>query len=186
MRSILIVVALSLVVGTSAHAQYPTDMLFCFFGSLDICADVGGGDFLDFSCPTRAWTNYYGRVGFKILQYAGPITIEVDARRSSKSRFPVYIEWIPVEGRPQELGFCDGPGEVVAVVWGGTECYSPCEKFGPIPLRLEPGDRYALRAHWLGTETGQMTYVNCIRVTASTGLTAVESSTWGMVKRLYR
>jgi len=187
-RSYLIAVTLSLVVATSARAQYPTDMHFCFFGGLELCSDVSAGDLFDPFCPIgpRAWQSFYGRVAFEILQYAGPITIEVDAQRRKTSRFPIYIEWVPVEGRPLELGFCDGPGEVIAVVWGGSQCDSPFETFGPIRLRLQVGDRYVIRAHWLGTEIGNLTYLNCIRVTASTALTPIESGTWGMVKRLYR
>ena len=188
-RAHLIAALLSLLLATSAKAQYPTDMVFCFSSELELCADVVAGDLLDPFCPIgpRAWKSFFGRVAFEILQYAGPITIEVDAQRSIFSRFPIYIEWIPVEGRPQELGFCDGPGHVIAVVWGGSQCDSPFETFGPIWLPLEVGDRYVIRAHWVG-EPGHrhQTYLNCIRVSSPTETTPIESTTWGMVKRLYR
>src|SRR5262245_56415571 len=104
-RCHLLVVALCLTGVTSARAQYPTSMVFCLGADLDICSDVSAGDLLDPFCPIgpRVWHSYLGRVAFRVLEYAGPITLEVDAQRSIFTRFPIYIEWVPVEGRPPEL-----------------------------------------------------------------------------------
>jgi hypothetical protein len=188
MRSLIVAVAVGLLVPKDGTAQYPTDMLFCFnSGQLEACTDVGGGTLLDFDCPEKAWESFFGRVAWYPLRYIGPITIEVDARRTPSSRFPIYIEYLPLKDRPSDLGFCDGPGEVIAVVWGGTQCDSPWETFGPILLPLEVGELYFLRAHWVVDSTHH-TYLNCIRVRAQTDRapTAVESTMWGIMKNLYR
>jgi hypothetical protein len=68
-----------------AHAQYPTDMSFCVAsGDLEVCLDLGGTLLLDLACPTWAWESYYGRMAWNPLRYVGPITIEVEARRTAE------------------------------------------------------------------------------------------------------
>jgi hypothetical protein len=171
-----------------ALAQYPTDMSFCVAaGQLEACLDVVGNLFLDFACPTWAWQSYYGRVAWNPLRYVGPITIEVEARRTTETRFPIYIEYVPLKDRSPDLGFCDGPGNVLMVVWGGTACDSK-ETSGPFPLRLEIGDSYFLRGFWFDSSTGEASYMRCIRVTANppSPATVLGPRTWGLVKSLYR
>lgn len=184
------VVGILLSLPSGSQAQYPTDMLYCFnAGQLEACLDVSAGTLIDPFCPSgpRVWEAFFGRLAWYPLEYAAPIVIEVDARRTPSSRFPIYIEYVPLKDRPDDLGFCDGPGDVIAVVWGGPECDSPWERFGPIILPLDVGDLYFIRAFWVGDNAIQHhAYMNCIRVTAQVAPSAVETRTWGRVKHLYR
>lgn len=170
-------------------AAQPSEFLGCFGGvDLTDCSDVSVGDLFDFLCPTHQYQSYRGRVAWRPILYLGPVMIEVWAAKTTNTRFPLYFEFLPLAGRDPSLGYCDGPGQVLAAVAGHTECGS--ETYGPFYLSrfgVQVGSPFVVRAHFLGSSPRagyESPYLWCVRVwPASTSIVGLD---WGRVKRLYK
>ena len=156
---------------------------------MTICTDVASGVFGDLLCSSgyRTYSSYRGRVAWHPLTYRTPILVEIEARQIAGTRFPLFVEILPVRDHPPELGYCDGPGYLIMSVYGSTVC-DAWETVGPLDLSpwVAPGDEYVLRLHFFGDPRSryQSPFVDCVRVRRAT--TAVEPGTWGFVKSIYR
>ena len=153
------------------------------------CQDVSSGTLVDLGC-LREWYTYEGRIAWPALRYVGPIIIEIDARRVSVTRFPLYVEFQALKNLPPEATYCDGPGRVLMTVYGSASC-DTWESSGPLDLSfwLDVGDLYVIRLVFLSdTSTRfQSPYFDCIRVSTTTAVDVpAGSSTWGLVKSRYK
>ncbi len=176
---------LSAMAPRGAMAQ-PVDLFDCIDdgGIGDACSDISVGDYLD----CGGWyESFRGRLAWHPLRFVAPITIEVQAHTSPGTRFPLYLEFFTLTGRDPSLGYCDGPGRVLAVIPGRDDCGA--DVYGPFDLAsfgvgLE--ERYVVRVHFVGDVRGsiQSPFLRCIRVEPVTS--ARFTIAWGRVKRLYQ
>src|SRR5262249_12362642 len=120
-----------LVVWVAAHsaAAQPTELFECFGHSVPACSDVAGGLFTDFDCFQYHYEGYRGRVAWFPLRYVGAVTLEIWARSVPGTRFPLFFEILPLQGRDPLLGYCDGPGEVLVAAQRRNDCGS--DTYGP-------------------------------------------------------
>jgi hypothetical protein len=185
-RVALLVSTLALGLATwprAASAQAPTEIFRCL-GTRDdpTCTDITGPIVIT-QCP-RHFEIFYGRVAWYPIRNVGPVTISVETFAHFLTRFPLYVEVVPIDDR---IGVCDNaPGNVVMVARGGQ---SPCgtwETVGPIDISpvVPIGSNYALRLRFFGSPGGESPAVGCVRVTPNA--TAVLPSAWTTVKGLYR
>lgn len=168
---------------TSAIAQVPQNLAVCMSIDPVGCAEVRGRDVFDPSCQRR-YQNFYGRVAWYPLLCVGPITVEVEARQTPDTRYPLYVEVVPLGGSQP----CDsGIGSVVLVANGSVEC-GGWETSGLIDItRTVPlGAYYAIRLHFFGHPAGFSPAVDCVRVTAAPVVSGTTVVNWGKVKGLYR
>ena len=185
---------------TGASAQYPTDLHRCLDGGFPGwptgCVDVEGALLIDFCSEdppvARYYSQWFGRLAFFPLQCAGPITVAVETASRTSNRFPLYVEVVPIPNDSREwYRICeDLPGYVVQIVYGhfGVPC-GVWDEVGPVDITtvIPVGSLYALQLRSFGSATGYSPGVNCVRVTAQpVDNTPVASTTWGLVKALYR
>jgi hypothetical protein len=187
-RVLVTVPAILLLVTPTRVLPQPANLDFCFHrGQLEACADLSVATLILPFCPGGSvlGETFYGRVSWGPLVYEGPVTIAVDAMRTPKSRFPIYIEIVPLEA--PGMAYCDVPGMVVMVVSGRSGCEPQPETLGPGPLPLSIGQQYMVRAQFFGVPPGHYnTFLRCIRVTSSPLRTPVSDKTWGAIKTLFR
>jgi hypothetical protein len=151
------------------------------------CTDVSTADLIDLSCSGefRVFETFRGRIASDPLRYTGPIMVEVEARRVVGTRFPLFIEFVAVKDHPRDLGFCDGPAQVLMTAFGSTRC-GEVESSGPIRLEpwLSPGDTYVIRVHFFGDPQidFESPYFRCLRVSPTT---SISEGSWGQIKALY-
>jgi hypothetical protein len=155
-------------------------------GSLgDACSDVSVGDRM--ACGGQ-YESFRGRLAWPPLRFVAPITIEIHSVAGSGARFPLYLELLVLEGRDPTLGYCDGPGQVLASIAGREDCGS--DVFGPFDLTsfgVGLNETYAVRVHFLGDVRAriQSPFFRCIRVEPVAG-SPVAATNWGRMKRLYQ
>ena len=187
-RILVAVSAILLLVTPTRVLPQPATLDFCFHrGQLEACADVNVGTLILPFCPGGAVVGetFDGRVAWGPLLYQGPVTIAVDAMRTPKSRFPIYIEIVPLEA--PGIAYCDVPGMVVMVVSGRSGCEPQPETLGPVSLPLSVGQQYMVRAQFFGDPRGDYnTFLRCIRVTSSPLRTVVSEKSWSVTKALFR
>ena len=180
-----------LAMAPSGAIAQPTVLFDCFGDGADLtsCSDVADQTLFDTSCPEETAETFLGRVAWNPLRYEGPVELEVKARSIGPVRFPIVFEVIPLFGRDPLLGFCDGPGIVIAVAHGQDHC-APSETFGPLFLDISGvplGTEYVLRASFVGSSGNNAVhsaFLWCVAMRRSTE--AMERIPWGRVKELYR
>ena len=168
----------------SAAAAQPVELFECLSSpeSFPTCEDIGGG-VLFTECPARFY-RFYGRIAWFPLRCVGPITVGVKTAGFWSTRFPLYVEVVPLRQNP---GVCvNDPGYVVMIARGG---FAPCgtwETVGPVDITtvIPVGSSYALRLRFFGAPGGDSPGVDCVRVTPH--LTGVTATTWGQVKCLFK
>lgn len=168
----------------TANAQVPHDLVVCLSTRGADCVDIGGREVFDLDCQRR-YQNFYGRIAWYPLLCVGPITVEVETKQTADTRYPLYVEVVPLVG---SLPCQSAIGRVVMVAHGTPgECGS-WETSGLVDItRVMPvGSLYALRLHFFGHPAGFSPAVDCVRVTASSLTSGIEAGGWGMVKSLYR
>lgn len=181
-----ITLAIALFASAQAAAQ-PTDLDACLSGGgpQPLCEDIHAASVLDIFCdPIRVFELYNGRVAWAPLRCVGPITIALNTRSLTSTRFPLYVEIVPV----QNLDHCPGPGVLVMVAHGGNQCGGIWETSGPLDITsiVPLGSLYAIQLVFFYAAYGAYLSpaVDCIRVTAQP--MAIEARTWSQVKTLYR
>ena len=187
----VIVVAVWAMVPLGAMAQ-PTELSDCMGPGTDLlyCQDISTADLLDTTCLVgpRVFELFTGRIAWWPLKYVGPISVEVNALEFAGVRFPLYIELIDVKNHPPDVGYCDGPANVIMQVNGSPTCdgWETVDPLDLSPWGLSVGDTYVIRAHFFvdGYAQFHSPYLGCIRVILSP--TAVVPATWSVVKGLYR
>lgn len=186
-------VFLALALPAGASAQYPTNLYTCLsVGNPGLCGV--GGRLVITECsldpPTyRYFENWYGRKAFFPLQCVGPITVAVETYSALDTRFPLYVEVVPLGRSPGDYHICeDLPGYVVLIVYGhfGQLCGAWDEITVDITTIVPVGTLYALRLHFFGRAEGYSPAVDCIRVTSHPVETPVAPVTWGRVKSLFK
>jgi hypothetical protein len=179
----------------AARAQAPYDLYMCLHsgGAYNpACFDIGGRLVIPI-CDEggRYFENYYGRVAWYPLLCVGPIIVSIETVATPDTRFPLYVEVVPLGPPPlgNAPGVCDNaPGNVILVVYGATdpcgtwESSQPTEITSVVPL----GSLYAIRVFFLGSWAGYSPAMDCIRVTAQPVTSPVAQPSWGLVKGLYR
>ena len=107
------------------------------------------------------------------------------------TRFPIYVEIVPIDD-PYDVRVCDElRGYVVGMVYGHP--YDPCgnwDEIGPIDITtvVPMGSLYVLRL-WFPSFSpiAFAPALRCLRLTAHPqGSTPVATATWTLVKQLYR
>jgi hypothetical protein len=186
-RSLYICCACCLVaIGVKATAQ--TVVLEGCLGTSTVCTEAFAGDVVDMGCvPPKLYKIFHGRVSWQALTYMGPISIEINAKRSAATQFPLYVEVIRAPG--PGVSFCEVPGAVVMTAFGSERC-DGWEVFGPLDLGgvLMEGEQYAVRLLFLqgmGLSTRSPDF-GCIRVKSNSTSMAMERSSWGVVKCVYK
>ena len=183
--------ALVLPAGTSA--QYPTDLNWCAYRSNPTCFELGGGPLIIALCPMgdAFFKLYFGRTAWYPLRCVGPITVSVLTFSGSFTRFPLYVEVVPLSTASADA--CGNlPGKVVLPVYGQSYISAPCgawDEAGPIDITnfVSIGSLYALRLYFFSNLAGFSPALGCIRVTAHPiDTTAVLPTLWGQVKALYK
>ena len=174
-----------------ASAQ-PTDLHQCLSGASPTCYDVKGALVISFCSPdsVRSFQYYYGRVAWYPLRCVGPITVAVETSSLPDTRFPLYVEVVPL---PEPSAFplvCENlAGNVILIVYGhfGAPC-GEWDEVGPVDITsvVPLGSLYAIRVHFFGNPTGYSPAMDCVRVTAQPADSAVRSGTWTRVKSLFR
>jgi hypothetical protein len=178
-----------------ARAQAPSELYVCLsWGGANnpACWDVGGR-LVATNCGDggRYFENYYGSVSWYPLLCVGPIVVSVETVATPNTRFPLYVEVVPLGSPPlgDSLGVCENAaGNVVLVAYGATD---PCGTWASswptnITSIVPLGSLYAIRVRFLGGWVGYSPALDCIRVTAQPVTSAVEQQSWGLVKSLYR
>ena len=99
-----------------------------------VCADVLLTETIDPSCDDgpRLLRSFAGRVAWRALKYEGPIIIKVNAKKMVGTRFPIFIEVLPL-GENTGGALCDGSGRVVMLAEGTGSC-DEWETAGPVDL----------------------------------------------------
>ncbi len=135
-------------------------------------------------CSKLFWS-YAGRVAWWPLRNVGPITVEVEAVNTATTRYPLYVEIVPVATLP-----CPSlsPGVVVMSTLGTTACpawqtSAPIDISAIVPM----GELYTVQLVFFRSITGQFfsPASDCIRVTAHP-VSPVAGKAWGHVKTLYQ
>ena len=184
----------ALALPTGASAQYPTDLYKCLTSPGVWPACEVTGDLVIGVCsldpPTfRYFDRWLGRLAFFPLRCVGPITVSVETTSPVNTRFPLYVEIVPLQGTGDYHVCEDLPGYVVLIVYGhfGQQC-GTWNDVGPVDITtvVPLGSLYALRLHAFARRGGYSPAVDCIRVTAHPVETPVAPTTWGRVKALFR
>jgi len=170
----------------AASAQPPTELDKCLSRSGDdpTCTDIGGP--ITFTECNQRFENFFGRIAWYPLQCIGPITISIETYAHWETRFPLYVEVVPLRD-PTEV--CENsPGFVVLVARGSGDPCGTSETAGPMDITsVAPiGTSYAIRVFFLGHPTGDSTAMDCIRVTAQPVASPIDQHTWASVKTIYR
>jgi hypothetical protein len=128
------------------------------------------------------------------VAFVGPITVGVETISTLDTRFPLYVEVVPLQGSEWFPPVCENlPGNVVLIVYGHFD--EPCgawDEAGPIDITnvVPLGSLYALRLYFFDRGVsggGTSPALGCLRVTAHPVETrAVAPATWGRVKALFR
>jgi len=171
-----------------ANAQVRTGLSDCIFGGRGPdCAEIEGRAVFSLFCtPPRPYANFYGRISWFPLRCVGPITVELEIATPPDTRFPLYIEVVPL-GDPTEV--CNtAVGSVVMIVYGESgDCGSLVSSEAIDITRVVPIDGlYAIRLHFFGHPEGFSPAMDCIRVTAHPIVSGLNESSWSLVKTLYR
>lgn len=123
----------------AVHAQ-PADLAVCLGGGLPCTEEALARRYM--SC-SKTFYVYSGRVGWGPLLCVGPITVEVEAFNLPTTRYPLYVEIVPVATPP-----CPplSPGFLIASTLGGGSCPA-WQTSGPIDItRIIPlGSLYQLQ-----------------------------------------
>ena len=174
-----------------ASAQYRTDLVTCLSGPQIPPACNNPFMFIAVHCSpaNRVFVRFIGRLAWYPLQCVGPITVSVESTSPPETRFPIYVEVVPLEGTGDFHVCEDLSGYVVAIVNGHVD--EPCGKWdavGPIDItRVAPlGSLYAVRLYFFGREDGFSPAIDCFRITAHPVETTVTPTTWSLVKGLFK
>jgi hypothetical protein len=175
---------LALAAADVASAQAPHDLYQCLTAQGPDCAGAGGR-LVDPDCG-GFFENWYGVVAWFPLQCVGPIVIEVENIALWDTRFPLYVEVVPLSPNPSvcftDRGFLVFVVHGIATLCGGWEASSPIDITPAVPL----GSLYALRLRFFASPVGFSPAVDCVRVTAQTVESTVEPQGWGPIKKMYR
>ncbi len=150
------------------------------------CRDAIVGGLIHLDCPRR-YTLFVGRMAWYPLRCVGPITVGVNALATFSDRFPLYVEIVPMDGRPSGACPTAYPGKVVMVARGSLNCdyweYIDIDITQFVPL----GSNYALQLTAFDTsgEIEGSPGLGCVSV-VSHPVSAVVPSSWGQVKALFR
>lgn len=176
--------------GTGFQACLPSD------GAT--CSQLGGGGTIFAQCPTdppseNVFRRYFGPVAWYPIRCVGPITVAVETYSTYNTRFPLYVEVVPLRDSSDFPWVCENlPGRVILIIYGQSGISAPCgtwDEAGPIDITpiVPVGSIYALRLYFFWNPSGASPAVGCIRVTAQpAGTSPVASTAWGNVKALYR
>jgi hypothetical protein len=185
----------ALIPGVSAQ---PTGFQACLPFDGATCFQLGGGGTIYAQCPTdppteRIFARFFGPVAWYPLRCAGPITVAVETFSMYDTRFPLYVEVVPIRDSADFPWVCENiPGRVVLIVYGQSQVSAPCgtwDEAGPIDITdvIPFGSLYALRLYFFSNLSGFSPAVGCIRVTAELGgISPVTPAAWGSVKALYK
>ena len=191
----VVVVFRALALPLGASAQIPTDLSRCMPPSSPTCFALGGHTTYSF-CGTDPPTvgiflQFFGPVAWYPLRCVGPITVAVQTYAGDDTRFPLYVEVVPLPA--VDWGYvCENiPGTLILTVYGQSHVSARCgtwDEAGPIDITgvIPLGSLYALRLYFLSNLSGFSPFVSCIRVTAHPVDTPVLPTTWGRVKALYK
>ena len=139
--------------------------------------------------PAPLFAIFVGYVAWYPLQSVGPITVALETASLPGTRYPIYVEVVPLEGLG-DYRVCDSAGSVVATVYGHN--YDPCgiwDEIGPVDITtaVPIGSFYAIRLYFPGHWRGFAPAFLCLRVTAHpVETTRVAPTSWGLVKALYK
>lgn len=169
----------------SVVSAQPTDLFTCLSRADPTCQDIGG-PLTETTCP-KLFENYYGRVAFYPLRCVGSVTVEVETYASWRTRFPLYVEVVPLT--PGAAPCENAAGNVILIAHGGFEV--PCgtwETAGPVDITsvVPIGSLYAIRLYFLGSSGGLSPGVDCVRVTAHPVTSSLASMSWGQAKILFK
>jgi len=182
---------------TGASAQ-PSEFATCLPLSSPPCSQLGGGGTIFTMCPTdppteRLFVLYFGPVAWGPLRCVGPITVAVESFSGADTRFPLYVEVVPLQESSDFPGVCSNlPGYLTLIVYGQSYLSAPCgawDEAGPIDITnvIPIGSLYALRLYFFSNRVGYSPAVGCVSVTAHPIAPAsVTSTTWSNLKTLYR
>ncbi len=176
----------ALTVPAIAGAQ-PADFQTCLSRSSPSCQDVGGPLVVTL-CPSgpRYAEIYYGRIAWYPLKCVGPITVAVETFAGVDTRFPIYVEVVPLPDARSGYLACENlTGYVILSAYGSPSSCGRWDERGPVDIsHIVPlGSFYALRIYFFGHPAGESPAVDCIRVTSPV---AVAPSNWAIVKSLFR
>ena len=166
----------------------PADFQTCLSAGSPSCQDLGG-PLLVTLCPSgpRYAEIYYGRIAWYPLKCVGPITVAVETFASAFTRFPIYVEIVPLpDARSGYLACVDLQGYVLLSAYGSPTSCGRWDERGPVDITpfVPLGSFYALRIYFFGNQLGESPAVDCIRVTSHP--LAVAPSSWTLVKSLFR
>src|SRR5262245_11559464 len=158
-----------------------------FESVVEPCVEISTSDLVELTCSSvRRYENYRGNVAWLALRYMGPIKIEIEAREVPGTRFPLFVEVVPLAPGDDGRDACEQLGLVVMRAYGRTRCEEWESEIVDLGFHVPIGGSYSVRLRFFGDSDAefQSAYFGCIRVTPVT--TAVVARTWTTARQLYR
>lgn len=182
---------------SKASAQL-TEFFACPWRGEASCVALHGGSTILAQCSSdppayNTFRDFFGPLAWYPLRCVGPITVALETFSPANTRFPVYVEVVPLRDSADFPWVCENiPGRVIFIVYGQSHISAPCgawDEAGPIDITqfVPVGSLYAIRLYCFSNVMGTSPFLGCIRVTAHpVESTPVASRTWGNVKALYK
>jgi len=162
--------------------------------SVDLCREIATSLIIVDCEPANTWGGLVGRALYGPLTYAGPIRVSVEARPFPLSEgFPLYVE---VRNNYGDYSCSFLPGTIVWETYGTTSCH-PDSLWVTSPWLDVPwfdvGTTYWVQLLGLaaipfheGSSLQSRESPAIRRVRVESQVTAVRTTTWNIVKSLYR
>ena len=182
---------------SGASAQV-TEFFACPWRDGASCIQLNGGQTILAQCSTdppteNIFVSFFGPLAWYPLRCVGPITVGVETFCPPDTRFPLYVEVVPLHDPATFPWTCENiPGTLIMIVYGQSAISAPCgtwDEAGPLDITsvVPLGSLYALRLYLFTNLEGNSPYLGCVHLTAQpVDSTPVAPITWGNVKELYR